>query len=80
MRSESMHAYITVDVVGETCPIPLVEMRKAVMKAQRGQVIEVVGTHGASKEEIPMAVKSLGLHLLRIEEDEAGRWHIFIQK
>ncbi|MCJ7812880.1 sulfurtransferase TusA family protein [bacterium] len=57
---------IVVDVIGETCPIPLVEMRKAVMKAQKGDVIEVKGTHPASKQEIPMAVDSLGLELLGI--------------
>jgi len=71
---------VVVDVVGETCPIPLVEMRKAVMKARKGQVIEVRGTHGASKQEIPMAVESLGLQLLSTEEDEEGVWHIFIKK
>lgn len=70
---------VVVDVVGETCPMPLVEMRKAVMKADPGAVIEVVGTHGASREEIPMAVHSLGLTVLGIEEDEQGRWHIYIR-
>lgn len=76
----SMQPDVVVDVVGETCPIPLVEMRKAVMKAEKGQVIEVRGTHGASKEEIPMAVDSLGLELLSSDEDEEGVWHIFIKK
>jgi len=70
---------IVVDVIGETCPIPLVEMRKAVMKAQKGDVIEVKGTHPASKQEIPMAVDSLGLELLGIEE-EKNVWYIFIKK
>ena len=70
---------VVVDVVGETCPIPLVEMRKAVMKAEKGHVIEVIGTHGPSKEEIPMAVGNLGLKLLGVEDDAEGRWHIFIQ-
>jgi len=71
---------VVVDVVGENCPIPLVEMRKAVMKAKRGQVIEVKGTHGASKKEIPMAVESLRLKLLELNSDEDGVWHIYIQK
>lgn len=78
--SEAIQSDFIVDVVGETCPIPLVEMRKAVMKAQKDQIIEVIGTHGASKKEIPMAVDSLGLELLRTEEDEGGVWHIFIRK
>ena len=74
-----MHSDIVVDVIGENCPIPLIEMRKAVMKAEKGTVIEVKGTHDASKEEIPMAVDSLGLRLLKTEESD-GVWHIYIQR
>lgn len=69
-----------VDVTGETCPIPLVEMRKAVLKAVKGQIIEIRGSHAPSKKEIPMAVKSLGLKLLEISEDEDGSWRIRIKK
>ncbi len=54
-------AEIKVDCRGQTCPVPLVETRKALRKATPGDVIEVVGTHPASKKEIPMAVKALGL-------------------
>ena len=76
--NKSIQTDIVVDVVGETCPVPLVEMRKAVMKSKKGQVIEVQGTHGASRKEIPMAVDSLGLVILDDEIDEKGVWHIFI--
>ena len=71
---------IVVDVIGETCPIPLIEMRKAVMKAKQGEVIEVKGTHDASQMEIPMAVESMHLDLLSSEKDGNGIWHIFIRK
>lgn len=71
---------MVVNVIGETCPIPLVEMRKAVMKAQKGDLIEIRGTHEASKKEIPMAVHSLGLELVSISEDANGVWHILIRK
>jgi tRNA 2-thiouridine synthesizing protein A len=71
---------IVVDVMGETCPIPLVEMRKAVMRAQKGQVIEVRGSHGASKKEIPMAVDSLNLELLAVTDEPDGSWKIYIKK
>lgn len=70
---------IRVDCRGETCPVPLVETRKALRRASPGDVVVVVGTHPASKEEIPMAVKALGLTLLGIEEEE-GVWTIRIQR
>jgi tRNA 2-thiouridine synthesizing protein A len=72
-------AEIKVDCINETCPVPLVETRKALRKASKGDVIEVKGTHQSSKKEIPMAVKSMGLELLNIEEKN-GVWTIRIRK
>jgi TusA-related sulfurtransferase len=69
---------IKLDVQGETCPIPLVETRKAIRKASPGDVIEVRGTHPASKKEIPMAVDALGLELIEIDEED-GVWTIRIR-
>jgi TusA-related sulfurtransferase len=70
---------IKVDCIGETCPVPLVEVRKALRKAAPGDIIEVVGTHPASKKEIPMAVKALGLELLSVEGSDTD-WTIRIQR
>ncbi len=75
-----MQADLFVDVTGQTCPIPLVEMRKAVMKAQKGQVIEIRGSHAASKKEIPMAVESLRLDLIEVSDEPDGSWRILIRK
>ena len=72
-------ADIKVDCTGETCPVPLVETRKALRKAKEGDVVEVIGTHPSSKKEIPMAVKALGLELMDIEEQD-GVWKIRIRR
>ena len=72
-------AQITVDCRGETCPVPLVEVRKALRKATPGDVIEVLGSHPASKQEIPMAVDALKLELLSIEGDNSD-WKIRIKR
>ncbi|MBN1178219.1 MAG: sulfurtransferase TusA family protein [Anaerolineae bacterium] len=72
-------AEITVDVRGQTCPVPLVEMRKAVRKAAPGDIVVVLGTHPASKEEIPMAVEALRLNLLSDEGTDTD-WTIRIQR
>ena len=72
-------AEIHVDVRGETCPVPLVEMRKAVKKAAPGDVIEIIGNNPASKKEIPMAADALSLEVLSIEENEKF-WKIKILK
>jgi len=72
-------AEIKVDCRGETCPVPLVEVRKALRRAAPGDVVEVVGTHPASKKEIPMAVEALGLELLSIEGTDTD-WRIRIRR
>jgi TusA-related sulfurtransferase len=72
-------AEIKVDCRGQTCPVPLVETRKALRKAAPGDVVEVVGTHPASKKEIPMAVRALGLELLSVEGSDTD-WKIRIRR
>jgi tRNA 2-thiouridine synthesizing protein A len=68
-----------VDCRGQTCPVPLVETRKALRKASDGDVVEVRGTHPSSKREIPMAVEALGLELLS-EEGTEDDWVIRIRR
>ncbi|MDY6874750.1 MAG: sulfurtransferase TusA family protein [Chloroflexota bacterium] len=78
-KCPAVDANIKVDCRGETCPVPLVEMRKALRKAAPGDVVEVVGTHPASKKEIPMAIKALGLELLCVEGTDSD-WTIRIRR
>jgi len=72
-------ANIIVDVRDETCPVPLVEMRKAVRKAASGDLIQVLGTHPASMKEIPMAVDALKLDLVSVEGSDTN-WEIVIRR
>ncbi len=71
--------HISVDCRGKSCPVPLVEVRKALKRADAGQIIEVVGTHAPSRKEIPMAVEALGSTLLGIEGSDTD-WKIRIRK
>lgn len=73
-------AEIKVDCTGETCPVPLVETRKALRQAKEGDIVEITGTHPSSKKEIPLAVKALGLELLEVKDDEGGAWKIRIKR
>jgi len=72
-------AQINVDCKGQTCPVPLVEARKALRKASKGDIVVVVGTHPASKKEIPMAAEASGDEVLEVREDGAV-WTIRIRK
>jgi TusA-related sulfurtransferase len=72
-------AEIKVDCRGQTCPIPLVETRKALRRASPGDVVVVTGSHPASRKEIPMAVDALGLELLSVEGTDSD-WTIRIRR
>ena len=70
---------VKVDCSGKNCPVPLIEMRKAIRKASKGDVVEIIGDHPASKKEIPMAVEALGQELLDVRE-VGPKWTIRIRK
>ncbi|SHJ09659.1 sulfurtransferase TusA family protein [Parasporobacterium paucivorans] len=72
-------AEIKIDVRGETCPIPLVEMRKALRKSVQGDLVEIIGTHPASRREIPMAADALEVKVVSNEQN-GDEWKIVIQK
>jgi TusA-related sulfurtransferase len=73
-----MSKEIKVDCIGENCPVPLVETRKAIRKAEKGDILIITGDHSASKKEIPMAVDAMGLKLLSVE-DINDHWEIKIK-
>jgi tRNA 2-thiouridine synthesizing protein A len=68
-----------VDCRGQSCPVPLVEVRKALKRAKPGEIIEVIGTHPASKKEIPMAVAALNAELLSVDGSD-NDWRIRIRR
>ncbi len=69
---------IKIDVRNQTCPVPLIETRKAIRKAEKGDIIEIQGTHLSSRDEIPLAIESLGLKILD-NTDKNGIWTIRIE-
>ena len=70
---------IKVDVRGETCPVPLVETRKALRKAVSGDLIEIIGTNPSSRKEIPMAAEALSVKIVS-DEQTGNEWKIVLQK
>ncbi|MBP1908523.1 sulfurtransferase TusA family protein [Methanolobus bombayensis] len=69
-----------IDVRGQTCPVPLVECRKAIRKASPGDEIIIQGTHPASKKEIPMACEAMGIEVVEVDETDDKEWKIRIKR
>ena len=43
----------TLDCRGQSCPMPLLKVKKALKKLKPGQILEVLGTDPGSKNDIP---------------------------
>ena len=65
----------TVDCISENCPMPLIKTRSAILDAEKGDVIKVIGTHPQSFEEIPMALEVLEKNILE-KGQENENWYI----
>jgi len=68
------------DTTGEVCPVPLIRFRRELEKLGKDEVLEVIGTHEASRNDIIVAAKELRMELIKVETDRDGRWHIFVRK
>lgn len=67
-----------VNCINENCPMPLVKTREAIMKAKKGDVIKVIGTHYQSFQEIPMALEAMGIEILE-KKLEDKHWTIIFK-
>ncbi len=63
-------ADLVVDARGKMCPYPVLETKKALKKAQSGQVIEVIANDQGAKKDIPVLVEKTGNELIKIDEKE----------
>ena len=68
-----------VDCTNQNCPMPLVQTREAIMKAQKGDVIKVIGTHPQSFEEIPLVLEVVEKPILEKGEGDDGKWYIIFK-
>ncbi len=69
----------SLDCLGEACPVPLVRTQKAIAGMPIGDVLVVEIDHSCAMKNIPEWVNNEG-HNFEIEEVEAGRWEIVIEK
>jgi TusA-related sulfurtransferase len=79
----NIEVHYRVDITGLQCPVPLIETRKMIKKAEKGQIIEFTGTleEDVSRKEILMAVENLKQKVLAQDVDSSSQiWRILIQK
>jgi len=69
----------TLDVMGEVCPVPDVDTKRALKKMKSGEILEVLIDYPMSKERIPETVEKMGHEVLEVEEIGNSEWKIYIK-
>jgi len=69
---------ISIDVLGDRCPIPVQKIRKVFKQCSRGKTIHVFADDPESLHDIPVLLVRLGLEPAIISEAEIG-WKFIIR-
>lgn len=70
---------ITLDCLGEACPVPLVKTQKALEDLAVGDVVIVQIDHSCAMKNIPDWAREAG-HNVEVEEVDDGEWEVIIEK
>lgn len=68
-----------VDATGRPCPIPVIELAKAVAGAELGAVVKLLSDDPASGVDVPVWCRMKGQRLLT-REREAGVWTFLVER
>jgi len=72
-------AELTLDCLGEACPVPLIKTQTVMKDMSINDVLTVNIDHSCAMKNIPDWARTSG-HAVEIEEIDEGVWDIIIQK
>lgn len=61
---------VTVDARGQSCPGPLVGLARALISAERGDLLELLATDPGSRSDVPSWATLTGNELLEATEED----------
>lgn len=70
---------VTLDCMGEACPVPLIKTENALKKLAIGDMLIVQIDHSCAMKNVPEWARKEG-HNVEIEEVDDGEWEVFIEK
>ncbi len=71
---------IKIDTKGMDCPLPLMELKKALEGAETGQMIEVVFTCPEATVNIPDYCERHDIEIIDYQRDDNKFWKIIVRK
>ena len=72
-------ADIHIDVRGQDCPIPLMELKKALEKAEKGQIIELTFTCPEATVNLPDYCEKEGIEVISFDREKRA-WKFIVKK
>lgn len=70
---------MVISVLGKSCPVPLIELAKAVKQIQPGQIIEVTGDDPIFDIGVKDFCEAQGFELLELRKDTTRQYTAFIK-
>lgn len=70
---------VTLDCLGEACPVPLVKAQKALEDLDVGDILIVSIDHSCAMKNLPDWAREAG-HNVEVEEVDDGEWEVVIEK
>jgi len=70
---------VVVDSLGKACPVPLIELAKAVAQVEVGEEVLVFSDDPGSKVDIPVWCRMKGQTLVTVEPGERG-WSFLVRR
>jgi tRNA 2-thiouridine synthesizing protein A len=70
---------VEVDATGLSCPMPVIELAKAVRELELGQVVRLLATDPAAKVDVPVWCR-MQRQRLRAQTEHAGVWHFEVER
>lgn len=72
-------AELTLDCLGEACPVPLMKTEKKINSMAVGDVLIVQIDHSCAMKNIPEWARKQGYNV-EVEEVDDGEWEVVIEK
>lgn len=74
-----MEADVTLDTFGLLCPMPIIKTAQKMKELKVGEVLEVLATDLAIREDMPAWCRATGNEYLGLEEKE-GEYRVYVRK
>ncbi|MHA1380286.1 MAG: sulfurtransferase TusA family protein [Candidatus Helarchaeota archaeon] len=79
MTYNNLNISLTIDTKGQTCPFPLIAVKKAINKLSEGQILKLITTDPICPDNVDTWCENTGNTLIRVDNLD-GEIVIYVRK